>query len=110
MILENETGSHSKFKPLALPEAKSKIPPHLLAVLSEQERYMVESMSKMESRNEWLEVAAVDNRHAVIDIDERLASVERWRSMLTSKWSVAIGFGLLCFPVILKVIIEKWIK
>lgn len=109
MTTDNEPKAHSKFKVLVLPEARSKIPAHLLAVLDEQERYMVESMSKMEARNEWLETVAVDNRAAIIDLDERMAGFEKWRSALTSKWSVFIGLGLICLPVVVKVLIEKWI-
>jgi len=109
-MTENEPSQHSKFKALVLPEAKSKIPAHLLAVLDEQERYMVESMSKMEARNEWLDTAAVDNRQAIIDLDERMDKVEKWRAVLMSKWSVIIAVGVVFLPVLVKVLIEKWIK
>lgn len=100
----------SKYKALTPFIPQSKIPAHLLAVLNEQERYMVESMSKLEQRNEWLEKAALEDRSAVIDLDERMAATEKWRSVLSSKWSVIIGLALICAPIIIKLILEKWIK
>jgi hypothetical protein len=107
---EAGTAGKSKYKPVATLEFKSKIPPHLLAVLDDQERYMVESMSKLEQRNEWLEIVATENREAVIDFDERLSTLEKWKEMLTNKWAVVAYVALVCVPVLIKVLLEKWIK
>ena len=44
----------SRYTPLEVPEFNSTIPPHLLGKLTEQERYLVETLSKMEQQNTWL--------------------------------------------------------
>ena len=100
----------SKYETLTVPEFKSVIPGHLLGKLSDQERYLVETLSKMEQQNSWLIVAAVKSNAATIDLDTRQARVEIWKERLSSKWALIFGALALLIPVILKAIIDHYWK
>jgi len=98
----------SRYKVLAVPEFKSAIPQHLLGKLSEQERYLVETLSKMEQKTSWLIVAAVESNRALIETEKRVTRLDRWKDVLTSRWSMIIAFVSLCAPVILKALFDKY--
>ena len=101
----------SKYELLVVPDFKSAIPPHLLGKLTDQERYLVETLSKMEQQNTWLIVAAVKASNAAIDLDIRQTKVEQWKDRLTSKWSLLAALGLVVLPVILQKLADYfWTK
>lgn len=66
-----------KYEPIAVREFKSSIPAHLLGKLSDSERYMVETMSKLENQSDWLAGTAQQNRHYLIDLDGRVQAIEQ---------------------------------
>lgn len=100
----------SRYEALAVPEFKSVIPAHLLGKLTDSDRYLVETLSRMEQQNSWLIVAAVKANTAVIDLDTRQSKVELWKERLTSKWALLIAAGLIIAPVILKAILDHvWV-
>lgn len=100
----------SRYEALAVPEFKSVIPAHLLGKLTEQERYLVETLSKMEQQNTWLIIAAVKSNSAIIDLDTRQAKVELWKERISSKWALVIGALVIIAPVILKALLDHvWI-
>lgn len=100
----------SKFSVLRVPEFKSMIPEHFLAKLSEQERYLVQTLSKMEQENVWLVGMMSVTNDAVMDIDVRLQKVEQWKERLTSKWTLLLGAAALTFPVLLKAIFDHLLR
>lgn len=96
----------SRYKPRPVPEFKSTIPPHVLAKLPESERYLVEMVSTMEQRGLWLSNAAVDSNTNDIEIDIRVARLEKWMIRLTNKWSVLGYILLIVAPVLVKYLFE----
>ena len=99
----------SRYEPLAVPEFKSAIPPHLLGKLTEQERYLVETLSKMEQQNSWQIVACVKANTAIIDLDTRQSKVELWKERLMSKWSLLVIAGALIVPMIVKALFDHYV-
>lgn len=92
------------------PEFKSTIPPHLVNKLSEQEKWIIESLSKMEAVYEWLVKTAIDGNKAEIDTDIRVQELEDWKSMVSSKWALVCGFLLLCLPIVIEKILTRLIN
>lgn len=109
MASENEN-SESRYKTLTVPEFKSTIPPHVLAKLPESERYLVEMVSKMEQRDAWLIGAATSGNDAYMSLDVRVSRVEKLIERLTNKWSVIVYLVVMALPVVLKVLIGRWLK
>ena len=95
-----------RYQELEKPEFKSTIPPHLVNKLSDQEQWIIESLSRMESVHEWLVRAALDGNRADIETDLRVQEVEDWKSMVSSKWAVIGGFLLLCLPILVEKIVD----
>jgi hypothetical protein len=98
----------SRYELLKVPEFKSAIPPHLLGKLTDQERYLVETLSKMEQQTVWLVDAAVKANGAVVDIDIRQSKVELWKERLTSKWALILGIVVITVPVVLEALIAHF--
>ena len=100
----------SKFAELRVPEFKSTIPEHFLARLEDQERYIVQALSKMEQESDWVTHSLVEANLQRIDLDTRLAKVESWKDRLTSKWTVVAAVLVVTVPVLLKALIDHWLK
>lgn len=100
----------SRYRALHVPEFKSTIPSHLLGKLGEQERYIVETLSKMEQQNTWIVLSVVETNSSVIELDERQAKVETWKERITSKWALLLGIAVLVAPVILKTVFDLYVK
>lgn len=100
----------SRYQELEKPEFRSTIPPHLVNKLSDQEKWIIESLSRMESVHEWLVKAALDGNRADIETDLRTQELEDWKSMISSKWAVIGAFLLLCLPILLEKIAAHLIK
>ena len=80
----------SRYPKLEAPRFDSKIPAHLLNRLSDQEKWLVETLSKIDQKADWFMVTILrvsENQRA---IDVRLTKVERF----TGKWAL-IGAGCL---------------
>ena len=65
-----------RYEALVMREFKSTIPAHLLANLPEDERFMVETMSKLENQYNWLAEGVVKTNGFTLDLDERLVRLE----------------------------------
>ncbi len=100
----------SRYRALHVPEFKSTIPPHLLGKLGDQERYIVETLSRMEQQNSWIVLATVESNAAVMELDERELKVETWRERITSKWAVFLAILVVLAPVILKSVLDHYWK
>lgn len=77
------------------PEFESQIPPHLLGKLSDQERWLVETLSRMGQTQDWLKNDATENGSIVSDHEDRLAAIERWRSFFSGKVAVVSVLAIL---------------
>jgi len=122
---------------LALREFRSTIPPHLLANLPDDERFMVETMSKLENQFGWLSEGLVKTNGAAIDLDERVSTLESnqreatarlavmekqedkvnklwdWKQLFTGKWGVIAAIAIVVLPLLLKFLLDlviKWVK
>lgn len=116
---------------------KSTIPPHLLANLPDDERFMVETMSKLENQYDWLVECVLRGNSALLDLDERvtalenanadmaarLASTEKqedkvnklwdWKQFFSGKWALLAAIAVVVVPLLLKFLFElliKWLK
>lgn len=68
------------YQPLQEKEFKSTIPAHLLDKLSESERYMVQTMSRLENQSDWLSGTLRGMNQAVLDLDKRTTTIEGWQA------------------------------
>lgn len=82
----------SRYPKLEAPRFESKIPTHLLNRLSDQEKWLVETLSKIDQKADWFMLAIVRTNEIEREIDVRLAKVERF----TGKWAVV---GAACIMV-----------
>jgi len=125
------------YEALALREFKSTIPSHLLANLPDDEKFMVETMSKLENQFNWLSEGLVKTNNAVVDLDERVNTLEGyhsdsaarmtalekqedkvnklwdWKLLFTGKWGVLAAIAIVVLPLILKFLLDlviKWLK
>jgi uncharacterized coiled-coil protein SlyX len=127
-----------RYAPLVGKQFKSTIPPHLVERLPEEERYLVETMSKLESQGEWLQDAATQNNRDLLDVDQRLLALEtstahhdiqlqgqdkvltpmvdkldkigEWKTLMTGKWGIVGVSALILIPIILKFLLDHLVK
>lgn len=133
------TGEKPKrhYDPIALREFRSTIPPHLLTNLPDDERFMVETMSKLENQFGWLSEGLVKTNAAAVDLDERVSALEHhqrntttrlvvmekqeekvnklwdWKQLFTGKWGVLAAIVIILVPLLLKFLLDmvvKWLK
>jgi hypothetical protein len=110
MVEKRKSERTSRYPELEKPEPRSTIPPHLLGKLSDQERWIIESLSRMESVHAWLVKAALDGNRADIENDLRTQELEDWKAMVCSKWAVVGGFLLLILPILLQKLADHLAK
>jgi len=126
-----------RYEPMAPREFRSTIPAHLLANLPEDERFMVETISKLENQFNWLSDCAVKNNGSTLDLDQRVLELEAacreqkkrsaladtledkvntlwdWKQYFSGKWAVIGGIVLVVYPLLVKYLFDiliKWIK
>jgi len=122
---------------LAPKEFHSTIPAHLLTNLPDDERFMVETMSKLENQFGWLSEGLVKTNNAAVDLDERVTDLEKtqrdsaarlaaaekledkvnklwdWKQLFTGKWGVIAAIAIVVLPLVLKFLLDlvvKWVK
>lgn len=124
----------SRYVQLEVPEFKSTIPAHLLGKLSDSERFMVETMSKLENQSDFLVKVAMQSNRENIDVDSRLMVLEVWKEkagtsepaladvvlkvrqlwdwhlMFSGKWAAVWVLVLLVVPVLLKTVIDSALR
>lgn len=126
-----------RYEPIILREFKSTIPPHLIAHLPDDERFIVETVSKLENQYAWMVENVVRNNGAALDLDERVSSLEGtgsrttarlavmegqadkvdklwdWKQFFSGKWAILAAIGIMVIPIALKFILDlfwKWFK
>lgn len=110
MTMGKKDDDQSTIKPLAIPEFKSTIPVHMLAKMAEQDRWLSETVSLMEQREKWLVSACTENREKLIEVDTLARTVYNWKQRLTSRWGVVVAIIVLVAPVVVKALLEHWLK
>lgn len=125
------------YEAITLREFKSTIPPHLIAHLPEDERFIVETVSRLENQYAWMVENVVRNNGATLDLDERVSALESkevhtatrlvmmegqadkvgklwdWKQFLSGKWAVVAALALVVIPLVLKFLLDavvKWLK
>lgn len=73
------------YDPLVTREFKSTIPAHLLGKLSDGERHMVETLSRLENQYEWMLTALLQQNKMVLDLAHRQSKTEEWRAEISPK-------------------------
>lgn len=135
----NQAGVKLKhhYEQLVMRDFHSTIPPHLLSNLPEDERFMVETMSKLENQSGWQAESLLRLSTAILDLDDRVSGVEitadtfadyvvdikdqkvrveklwEWKLIFSGKWGVVACLALIVIPVFLKFILDmvvKWFK
>jgi hypothetical protein len=92
----------SKYQVLVKPEFTSSIPAHLTAKLSDQERYLVETLSKMEQQTTWLVMNVLVTNKSLVDVDTEVQVLKDFKKMLVSKWTVIAWVVTLILPMLLQ--------
>lgn len=87
----------SRYPKLELPVFESKIPSHLVNKMSDQEKWLVETISKLDQKTDWLLQKMVETSGHVLDIDVRTQKVEDWKTIFSGKWAL---IGAVCFMVV----------
>jgi len=86
--IDIETAEAPQRYPLTVPHFEPSIPPFLSEKLSEQESFVINSLSTMEQRSEWMIRTLVELDRRQIE-SERLAALDRKRLILLQKsWIV----------------------
>jgi hypothetical protein len=100
---------------LVVPEFVSAIPPHLLDQLSDKERWQFNTLSEMAQKLTWVADQTVESRVLAIEAKDYAASAhtrvdafEKWRTSLTSRWSMAIGVVAILAPALVKTFFDRW--
>ena len=77
---------------------RSSVPQDLLEKLPKRDRDIVERLSILAQRVDWLTEIVVNNNDAIIYNERRLVRQERWRNALISRWSVLAGVIVFLSP------------
>lgn len=118
-------------------EFRSTIPPHLISHLPDDERFIVETVSRLENQFQWMQENVVRNSKATLDLDERVTALESgvvatttrlvvmegqadrvnklwdWKQFFSGKWAILAGAGLLIAGALVKFLLDviwKWAK
>jgi hypothetical protein len=94
-------------------EFKSSIPPHLLEKLSDSDRWLVETMSRLENQNNWMLGGLLRVNKDVLDCDRRLIGIRKdvstisdWKQLMSGKWAVIGVVTVIVLPVVLKFVLD----
>ena len=132
-MIEDSKMNHmfqSRYEPAVPKEFKATIPPHLLAKLPEEERFLVETVSKLENQYDWLVSVVIKDNSAIQNLDSRVNDTESesrncetfqtnygdmvdtmrkkvdklwdWKQFFSGKWAVLAGLAFLTTPVLVE--------
>ena len=62
--------------------------------MSDQEKWLVEIISKLDQKTDWLLQKLVETSGQVLEIDVRTQRIEEWKTVFSGKWAFigAVGF------------------
>lgn len=111
--MSTENQNVQTYELLEPPEFKSSIPPHLLGKLSDSDRWLVETMSRLENQNNWLVGAVKRVNKDTLDCDRRIIGVRKdvstisdWKQLMTGKWAIIGVITMIVVPVLLKFLLD----
>jgi hypothetical protein len=111
--MENDE-TKSRYHRLEKPEFISKIPAHLVARLDDKERWLVETLSKLDFKTDWVVDKVIESNEQQIDIDVRLQKIESWKAVLSGKWALLGAVGVMVVTALLsagaKTLVEHFFK
>jgi hypothetical protein len=107
---EEAVDPKSKYAKLAMPEFKSTVPAHLIDRLTPQEKYVVETLSRMEQQNAWLMNAAMEANRVNLETDVRVQNMEAWRKTLSGKWAILGLVGGMLATAIISALVKSIIE
>ena len=99
----------TRYEVLELPEFRSAIPAHLIVQLSDSERHIVETLSKLEQQGAWIAINLVKSSKEKSELDMRLQRIESWKEKFSVKWMMISGAGLTIFGALISALAAKWI-
>lgn len=67
----------------------------------------METLSRMEAQNEWLIRVVLEENRCALETDLRVQDLQDWKSVISSKWAVIAAFVIICFPVVVKAIVDR---
>jgi len=86
----------SRYPVIELPVFESKIPPHLVNKMSDQEKWLVETISKLDQKTDWLLTKIVETSGHVLELDVRTARIEDWKAVFSGKWAIIAAVCFMC--------------
>jgi len=139
--LKNETPeqgmafSGHRYEQVVMQDFRSTIPPHLLAKLPEDERFLVEAVSRLENQFDWTVRTLIKVNGDALDLHSRVNGLEKhvpvvvklqdelvltikpkvealwdWKQFFSGKWAVLAVVGVAVLGVLLKVAIDLVLK
>jgi hypothetical protein len=105
-----EEQMNPRYAKLEKPEFHSTIPHHLVDKLSQHEKYLVETLSRMEAQTDWTIRAVLEENRGLLETDVRLQEVQEWKKMLCSKWAVIAIIATALIPALIAEAVSRWIK
>jgi hypothetical protein len=133
-VLRPVMASTRRYELVIQKDFKPSIPHHLLAKLPEEERFLVETMSKLENQCEWLVAIALRANADCLDLDSRVNVLEQvvpqvaqtvaavhktaeetkvrantlwdWKQIFSGKWTVIALIVTLAVGALLKFLLD----
>lgn len=81
----------NSYAPLELKEFKSTIPEHILEKSTDQEKYILNSLSRGEQCFDWLIDATIRINDQMVRHHKRISTIEKWKENIMGKWATAVG-------------------
>lgn len=91
----SDENRRSQIQKVKIPEFESQVPQHLLGKLTEQERWLVDTLSRMGQEQQWI-IQQIEAQNLIaIDHDERVLKIEGWKGYFTGKMAVVSAVVLI---------------
>jgi hypothetical protein len=126
--------TNNNFDSIASKHFKSTIPPHLLTNLSEDERFIVEALSRLENGTNWITETVLGVQKSVTRLDYKISTLTKlmdemrstlhdyknveyktnqlwtWKQVVSGKWAILWGILVLVIPSIVNFFLLKILK
>lgn len=126
--------TQGRYAQVKIQDFSGHIPEHILAKLPPEERYLIENVSTLEAKTEWLIAVVVVQSADMQDVDVRLTGLEtatnpidalakdhallkekvdsllEWKAFISGKWAIIGGLGLLVGSSIVKFIFDAAVR
>ena len=75
--------------------------------MTPSEKWIVESISKIEAKTDWLIERALESNEIDREADVRLERIEEWKTYFTGRWAVIGGTGFMVLTAIVAFAMDK---